>query len=51
MNDATDLDLADENILTYTPSDEALEAAADKDSGGRHYSWNTFYTGIVSVCC
>jgi hypothetical protein len=30
----TDLDQADEEILTYTVSDEALEAAAGTDRGG-----------------
>jgi hypothetical protein len=29
QTDTTDLDQADEEILTYTVSDEALEAAAD----------------------
>ena len=35
-DDTTNLDHADEEILTYTASDEALEAAAD--SGGSHYT-------------
>jgi hypothetical protein len=35
MNDiTTDLDQADEDILTYDVSDEALEAAAGSESGG-----------------
>ena len=34
MNDeTTKLDQADEEILTYTVSDEALEAAADTEKG------------------
>ena len=32
-DDTTDLDQADEEILTYTVSDEALEAAAGMDRG------------------
>jgi hypothetical protein len=32
-NTTTDLDQADEEILTYTVSDEALEAAAGTERG------------------
>jgi hypothetical protein len=32
-DDTTDLDQVDEDILTYTVSDEALEAAAGTESG------------------
>jgi hypothetical protein len=32
----TDLDQADEEILTYDVSDEALEAAAGTERGGYH---------------
>jgi hypothetical protein len=36
MNDeTTNLDQADEDILTYTASDEALEAAAGIERGAR----------------
>jgi hypothetical protein len=34
----TDLDQADEDILTYTVSDEALEAAAGSERGA---SWSS----------
>jgi hypothetical protein len=34
----TDLDQADEDILTYTVSDEALEAAAGTERGAYFYS-------------
>jgi hypothetical protein len=48
MND-TDLDQADEEILTYTVSDEALEAAAE--AGGAR--WTLQYTSEMSGagCC
>jgi hypothetical protein len=36
MND-TDLDQADEEILTYTVSDDALEAVAGTDRGAPSY--------------
>jgi hypothetical protein len=39
----TDLDKADEEILTYTVSDEALEAAADTEMGAKTYSYNWYY--------
>ena len=39
MNDTTsDPDPADEDILTYTVSDEALEAAAGTERGAYFYS-------------
>ena len=47
MNDATtDLDQADEEILTYAVSDEALEAAA-----GTERPAATGFTLISDPCC
>jgi hypothetical protein len=44
MNDDTiDLDQADEEILTYTVSDEALEAASGTE--------RKLMTDPLSVCC
>jgi len=34
MNDVSDLEQAEEDILTYTVSDEALEAATGIERGG-----------------
>jgi hypothetical protein len=40
MNEQTDdLDQADEEILTYTVSDEALEAAANTERGAPTFIW------------
>lgn len=48
MNDQTDdLDRADEDILTYTVSDEALEAAAGTEGGTRPRS--NFHS--LLFCC
>ena len=48
-NTASDLDQADDEILTYTVSDEALEAAA----GTEKPSWTTggAFTWGCSDCC
>ena len=41
MNDtASDLDQTDEELLNYTVSDEALEAAAGTERGITNGSWN-----------
>ena len=50
MNDeTTNLDQADEEILTYTVSDEALEAAAGTERGVNTQVW---CTGSFSPeCC
>jgi hypothetical protein len=49
MNDQTDtLDQTDEEILTYTASDEALEAAAGTERGCRPYPTEIRMTWI---CC
>jgi hypothetical protein len=44
MDDQTNLDLgqADEDILTYTVSDEALEAAVGTERGGASLHWSCF---------
>jgi hypothetical protein len=42
-NPTTDLDQADEEILTYTVSDEALEAAAGTAQGGGNLSHTVIY--------
>ncbi len=48
MNDQTgDLDQADEEILTYTVSDEALEAAAGMEKGDSIFSFRI----LVLFCC
>jgi hypothetical protein len=39
MNDTTDLGQADENILIYDVSDEALEAAAGTERGPDTYPY------------
>jgi hypothetical protein len=44
----TDLDQADEQILTYTVSDEALEAAAGAEGGAGTLNFNQ--CASVSVC-
>ena len=44
------LDQADEEILTDTVSDEALEAAADTDSGAT-LSFTMNYHGYGPPCC
>jgi hypothetical protein len=54
-NIADTLDQADEEILTYTVSDEALEAAACREEeagGGRLYQWSKpdSYFYPCSVC-
>ncbi len=38
-DDTTCLDQADEEILTYTVSDEALEAAAGTERGATTFTW------------
>jgi hypothetical protein len=49
-NPANTLDQADEDILTYTASDEALEAAAGTERGGTSlYPWNPY--SYQSACC
>ena len=45
----TDLDQADEEILTYTVSDEALEAAAG--TGGAPYPTFDHFTVCVKFYC
>ena len=47
-NHTIDLDHADEDILTYDVSDEALEAAADKDAPGGGYSG---FFSFSQRCC
>jgi hypothetical protein len=44
MDQQTDIDLdqADEEILTYTVSDEALESAADTEGKARHLTRQSF---------
>jgi hypothetical protein len=42
-----DLDQADEEILTYTVSDEELEAAAGTERGGL----TRFHTPYMTECC
>ena len=50
MNDqTTDLDLTDEDILTYTLSDEALEAAAGMERGDVGLSGATLHSR--NACC
>jgi hypothetical protein len=55
MNDETDdLDQADEDILTYTVSDEALEALAGTEGVGRTQTDScNFLTprGTWILCC
>jgi hypothetical protein len=50
MDQQTDIELdqADEEILTYTVADEALEAAAGTEGGPPHFSAPFSY---VSLCC
>jgi hypothetical protein len=51
MNDTTtDLDQADEDILTYTVSDEALEAAAGTEKG-RYYTAHSMVMPVGGPCC
>jgi hypothetical protein len=45
MNDTTALDQADEDILTYDLSDEALEAAAGTERG------RGFSCGVIGSHC
>jgi hypothetical protein len=53
MNDSSNttawLDQADEEILTYTVTDEALEAAADTDSEGTLSFTMNYHYG--TPCC
>jgi hypothetical protein len=50
MNDTTtDLDQTDEDILTYTVFDEALEAAAGRSSAPSVFSHNVFPAYLA--CC
>jgi hypothetical protein len=42
------LDQTDEDILTYTASDEALEAAANTESGVLPY---TYHPTLMLACC
>jgi len=49
-NTIAGLDQADEEILTYTVTDEALEAAADTDSGAT-LSFTMNYHGYGPPCC
>jgi hypothetical protein len=51
MNDLTDdLDQAGEDILSYTVSDEALEAAAGTE-GDIFYSRATNCQAVPTACC
>jgi hypothetical protein len=51
MNETTiDLDQADEDILTYDVSDEALEAAAGTE-GGSPPATTYNYTLPAYICC
>ena len=45
------LDQADEDILTYTVSDEVLEAAAGTVEGGVLLSTIPIYTSDNQPCC
>jgi hypothetical protein len=50
MNDeTTDLDYADEDTLTYTMSDEALESAAGTDAP--MISWADTFMLTLRPCC
>ena len=49
-NPADTFDQADEEILTYTVSDEALEAAANKDRPGETIG-GTWIRCTYTVCC
>jgi hypothetical protein len=49
MND-TDLDQADEEILTHEVSDEALEAAAGTETGGNSSMALTQYSPAYPCC-
>jgi hypothetical protein len=54
MNDRTDhLDQTDEDILTYTVSDEALEAAAGRTAAAMSSAVTAACPGCTSVnpCC
>jgi hypothetical protein len=48
-NPADTLDQADEDILTYTASDEALEAAAGTERGP--VTVDTFVLALTYCCC
>jgi hypothetical protein len=49
-DDTTDLDQADEEILTYTVSDEALEAAAGTERGA-NTDFPSTRLGPPHPCC
>jgi hypothetical protein len=50
-DDATTLDQADEDILTYEVSDEALEAGAGPVRGARATSQLTLVVSAGWCCC
>jgi hypothetical protein len=51
-DDNTDLDQADEEILTYTVSDEALEAAAGTERGvSTPHCYTVVSTVVPHYCC
>jgi hypothetical protein len=45
------LDQADEEVLTYTISDEAIEAAADTEKGRPVATIGLTWIGNLSWCC
>ena len=53
MDQQTDIELdqADEEILTYTVSDEALEAAAGREMGGVPSRYATYTALCGDLCC